>query len=48
MFPCRASANISKNSVSPSGDKTLAFVLVYKSAIAATISSGVPYALKNL
>lgn len=46
VSPCRAPAIISKNSVSISGDKTLAFVPVFKSPIAATVSSGIPYALK--
>ena len=44
--PCRIAAIISKNSISISGDKTLGFVPLYKNLIAATISFGIPYALK--
>lgn len=47
VSPCRAPAIISKNSVSVSGDKTLAFESVHKCLIAATISYCILYALKT-
>ena len=39
-------ARISKNSVSPSSDETLAFVPVYNNQIAVANCSGTPHALK--
>ena len=46
VSPCKTPANILKNSVSPSGDRTLAFVPVYNIPIAETNCSAKPYALK--
>ena len=47
MSPCKTPARISKNSVSPSGYRTLAFVPVYNNPIAETNCSGTPYTLKT-
>ena len=38
VSPCNTPANISKNSLSPSGESTLANVLVYSTCIANTVS----------